>query len=689
MRALGDRTEAWEILDLVQESVFVRGLDGRILSWNQASVALYGWRSDQAVGRLAHELLGTVLEGTTAELDAGLQSASPWHGELTRTRADGTTVVVAARWCLRRDADGRALDIVESGRDITESRRALRRLHESEYRYRNLFQAMAVSFWELDFTQVGVQVRALRQAGVRDLLAHLIEHPEVSRGMTRATRVVDVNEQTVALFGRGDKAELLGSVDPFWPDASLPVFAESVVAAVTGKPNLVREMKARRIDGSEFHALFTACFAPESTAKGLLTVGVIDLSARQQAYEALEQSEFRYRSLFQAMAVGFWQIDSRGLNRLFDDLRAQGVTDLSAYIDAHPGFVERALEAAIAVDVNERTIALYGAKSRDELLGPVSRVWIPGRTDAFRHSIEAGFRGEFGYQEEARARTLDGREIDILYFMNSPPALRALGMVLVGNIDISEQVAARETLRTLQAELAHASRVSMLGELTASIAHEVNQPLAAIVTHGEAGLRWLDRPEPDLGELRTITRHVVADAHRAAAIIARVRSMAARRAPERSRLDLREVIEEAARFLHHELRAQGVDLTLEFADDLPPLLADRIQLQQVTVNLVVNGIQAMSDCDRARKRIAISTRHADPGEALLLVEDAGPGIPQAHQTRVFESFYSTKPDGMGMGLPICRSIVEDHGGRIGIGNDSRYGGARISVALPTTSPGPA
>lgn len=671
-----------ELLDLVDESIFLRDLEGRIRLWNKACETLYGWSAAEALGQPAHELLRCRHALPITELDRQAHDDGRWCGEIGRRSADGRELLIEARWSLHRAADGTPLGIVESGRDIAARRATNQALAESEYRYRNLFQAMAASFWELDFSAVGGMVRALYKSGVTNLRQHFADHPELVREMMLATRVLDVNEQTVRLFGRGDKRELLTTVEPFWPHASSEVFAESVIAAVTKAPSYVKETRLRSIDGEEFDALFTASFPPENMEKGLLMVGVIDLSARNQAYAALEQSEFRYRNLFEVMAVSFWQLDSSGTNRLFAELREQGVSDLAGYIDEHPEFVRRAMDATVAIDVNQRTMALYGAKERSEMLGPVTRFWIPGRDEAFRHSLEAAWRREPGYLAETKTRTLDGRELDVLFFVTAPPEMRDRGMVVVGNIDISELVASRNSLERMQSDLMHAARISMLGELTASIAHEVNQPLAAIATYGEAGLRWLGRPQPDLDEVRDLTQHMVADARRAAEIIARIRGMARHQTPEPQPLALNAVVREAVAFLRHELSSQRVLLELHLRAGLPKLNGDRTLLQQVLVNLLVNATQAMAQTECEERRIVLSTRRESPEWLLLTVTDSGPGIADEHVQRLFDSFFTTKRNGMGMGLPICRSIVESCGGTIAVEPRPAGQGACFAIRLP-------
>ena len=222
----------------------------------------------------------------------------------------------------------------------------------------------------------------------------------------------------------------------------------------------------------------------------------------------------------------------------------------------------------------------------------------------------------------------------------------------------------------------------MLGELTASIAHEVNQPLAAITAGGEASLRWLARPTPDLGEIRELTKSVVADARRASEIIARIRAMATRRVPEQTLLAIDEVIREALLFLRHEVESRGVRVSYFPGLASHKVAADRTQLQQVIVNLAVNAMQAMAQARSTNRNISIRTVSQGPTTLRCSVEDSGPGIQPQHVTRLFDSFFTTKDGGMGMGLRICRSVIEAHGGHMAADNGSSLGGARFSFTLP-------
>jgi C4-dicarboxylate-specific signal transduction histidine kinase len=305
--------------------------------------------------------------------------------------------------------------------------------------------------------------------------------------------------------------------------------------------------------------------------------------------------------------------------------------------------------------------------------------------ETYRRILEARFRGEPTFQEETRFVTPDGRAIDVFMTAVRPEVKNDWGISIVGFIDISERVRAREMLQRVQAEFAHAARVSMLGELTASIAHEVNQPLAAMRTNGETALRWLGRSEPGVPKARALIQHIVDDAGRAAEIIARIRAMAAGRAPQYTALSLHDVIEGSMLFLRHEFQSKGISVSLDLAPALPEVVGDRTQLQQVVVNLAMNAIQAMTQSGTARRRISIRTMQPDPETVRCIIEDSGPGIDPPHLPRLFDSFFTTKDTGMGMGLPISRSIVEAHNGHILVDGDSVLGGARFSFSLPASS----
>lgn len=392
--------------------------------------------------------------------------------------------------------------------------------------------------------------------------------------------------------------------------------------------------------------------------------------------EALKRSEHRYRNIFQAMSVAFWELDFFPVGDMLRVLRKQGVADFGAYFKEHPEFVRAMMDATRIIDANDRTVALHGPGDKPAIMAAgLGAYWPAASSHVYAEAVIAAVTGAPHYITETRLQTMHGVEFDALFTAVFPPDTMNKGTLLIGVIDISERKRAEAMLAQVQAEFAHAARISMLGELTASIAHEVNQPLAAIAASAAAGQRWLNREEPDLEEVRTLVTRIARDADRAAQIIGRVRDMAMRRAPEPTALSLNGLVEEAMVFLRHEIQSHEVALTLDLAKGLPPVLADRTQLQQVVVNLAVNALQAMG----RGGRLVLATRLTDTS-VKLTVTDSGPGIAPEDLGKLFASFYTTKDGGMGMGLPISQTIVESYGGTIAAANGAT--GAVFTVILP-------
>jgi C4-dicarboxylate-specific signal transduction histidine kinase len=266
----------------------------------------------------------------------------------------------------------------------------------------------------------------------------------------------------------------------------------------------------------------------------------------------------------------------------------------------------------------------------------------------------------------------------LVHEIDAADELEHVGAVM----DITASRQAEEALQTAQAELAHVTRVTTLGELAASIAHDVSQPLTGVVTNGAAGLRWLGQQPLPVDEVRNTLEAMIDDAKRASDVIQRIRALSKKTDLEKTQLDINDVIHDVTRLVQREVLSQGASLRLELAPALPPVLGDRVQLQQVIINLVINGIQAMESVTGGSRDLCIRSRPYEADRVLVAVEDCGAGIVPEHADRLFNAFFTTKPDGMGMGLSICRSIIEAHGGRVWASGHAGPG-ATFQFTLPT------
>ena len=288
----------------------------------------------------------------------------------------------------------------------------------------------------------------------------------------------------------------------------------------------------------------------------------------------------------------------------------------------------------------------------------------PDDREFVRHEIDRAAQGEHDCDYEHRLLTPNG-SVKHLHVRAHRLKYESGEQEIVGALmDVTATRKAQEALHIAQTELAHVTRMTTLGEMSASIAHEVNQPLAAIVTNGEAGLRWLDREVPEIAEALDAIRQIVGEAHRASGVIRGIREFSRKAVPEMIQLDINDVIEEAIALVRHEALRHGVTIRLQPAPGLPMVRGNQIQLQQVIINLVINAVQAMATITDRERVLFIRTQRQDSDQVLVAVEDAGVGIEPGKADRLFSAFYTTKPDGLGMGLSICRSIIDAHGGRV-------------------------
>lgn len=407
------------------------------------------------------------------------------------------------------------------------------------------------------------------------------------------------------------------------------------------------------------------------TSVTLLVLGLVSISSlvgRRFAAQtsALAESEFLQREL----------------EKVVDELK-KSEHRLRVLIETIPALAWTSLPDGSNDFVNRRWLEYTGIsleQTRDaRTLPPIHPDDIDEHLVKWRSALATGET----FENEARVRRAADGEYR-WFLIRGLPLRDERGNVVkwYGTMtDIEDGKRAEEALRKANADLAHITQVMTMGELAASIAHEINQPLAAIVTNADACMVWLSGEAPNLEEARTAVDCIARDGTRASEVIQRIRAMFTKHIPERTRVQVNELIREVITLLQAGASRNEVELQTELASDLPFALGDRVQLQQVILNLALNGIEAMGAVTDRPKRLVIRSDNRNPEELLVAVRDSGSGIDAKDCRRIFDAFFTTKTQGMGMGLSICRSIVEAHGGRLWASTNSDYG-AILQFTLP-------
>lgn len=409
-------------------------------------------------------------------------------------------------------------------------------------------------------------------------------------------------------------------------------------------------------------------------AVSLVAVAVTTVLAlrHQAASEQKLRSEQWYRTLFDSAGLPIWEADwSDG----FEMIRAGATPDVE--------LAGRAAATARVRDANEAAARLFGYARREDLIGIGI---VAHHTDlavgALSRMFAALSRGEATVEEETQFRTVEGGIVDVVLRVTLPPGHDGWRHVLVMALDVTERNRAQNDLAQARADLVQVSRLTTLGEMAASIAHEINQPLAAVLTYSQSGGLWLTRPDPNIREAVDALNHVALNATRAAEIVDRIRNVVRRTSDALETIELSSLAQETAKLLAREFTVGGVRLELNAAHELRDVCGDRTQLQQVLMNLMLNAVQAMSATPAGHRVLRVEVGSAGD-DVSLEVRDTGPGLPDGGSTHLFEPFFTTKPDGLGLGLSICRSIIERHGGTLTAVTDP-VGGAAFRILLRAT-----
>jgi PAS domain S-box-containing protein len=569
---------------------------------------------------------------------AAEQGGPRYDVEYRVVRPSGEVRIVHSQGDVRRDESGRPQRIFGILQDITERKRAEAEVRESERRYRNIFQSARVSIWEQDFSRVKAAIDDLKARGVRDLREYCAVHPEFVEQAIGMVKIADVNDATVELFAAESRDELLISLHRISLPETAKVFVEVLVAIAEGRTSCEAEVVLQTLKGERLTVLFTMTLPPPPGRFDNVLVTLMDITERKRA-------EYLTGQVFESSPDRVFIIGR--------DYRFRRV---------NPVF-ERYWNMPAETVVGKHIADLLGVEGFEQ----------------GKPHLDRCFAGEEVSHAEwfSRAR---GRQYLALSYSPLRPDSDRVDAALVIVRDLTDQMLASEALQQAHADLAHISRVTTMGELTASLAHEVNQPIAAAVTNANACLRWLAGDIPNLEEARGAARRIVRDGTRAAEIISRIRLLFKKGAPRREMVDVNEVIREMIVLLGSEATRYSISVQTDFAADLPQVMGDRVQLQQVMMNLIMNSIDAMKDVDGMRE-LAIESRRAENEHLMVSVSDTGVGLPPQHEDQIFDAFFTTKPQGTGMGLSISRSIVESHGGRLWAADNSSHG-ASFSFTLP-------
>jgi two-component system, LuxR family, sensor kinase FixL len=600
--------ERANLVDLTHDTVFVRDMSDVITYWNPGAEEQYGWPSEEAVGRVSHDLLRTLFPASLSEITAELTRTGRWEGELVHTRRDGTKVVVASRWALQCEG-GNPIAILETNNDITERKRAEEQREQllareqatraeaeaAQHRFRDLVNSIEGIVWEADavtFKFLFVSKQAERVLG----------YP-IERWLSEAT---------------------------FWKDHIDPDDREWAVSfcatATAEKRDHDFEYRMIAAGGQIVWLRDLVTVVVEDDRATRLRGVMVDITKRKWAEEAL-------------------RVQASLLDLTHDTVFVRDMNDSITYW-------------------NRGAEELYGWK-KEEAIGQVSHQLTQTIFPAPLEEINEDLLRTGRWEGELTHTKRDGTQVVVAsrWSLQRDEQERPAA-ILETNNDITERKRAEEALSKAQTELAHITRVMTMGELAASIAHEINQPLAAVVTNGSACIRWLTRSQPDLEEARDAVQRIIRDGKRASEIIARIRALLKRTATNRVPLDINEVIQETLALAENEARRHRVSLRTDFAANLPWVLGDRVQLQQVILNLMMNGIEAMSSVSDGSRQLLIKTQGDESRQVLISVTDSGIGLDPKQAERLFEAFFTTKTEGMGMGLSISRSIIEGHGGRL-------------------------
>jgi PAS domain S-box-containing protein len=571
----------------------------------------------------------------------------PYDVEYRVRRSDGTYGWFKTRGTPIRDSDGTIVKWFGTCTDITDRKRAEQELRDRELELR--------------------QARALLESKVMERTeqlgrseAYLAEAQKLSKtgsfGWNVSSGAIYWSEETFRIFeyGRETKPGLELVLQRAHPEDRVSL-QQAIDRALQDAEDFDFEHRLLMPDGSVKHVHSVGhLLGRDQPGKTELVGAITDITERKRAEAALRQTEAYLEEAQRLSHTGSW-----------------------AWNVAHKENIHWSQEQYRLFGFNPESDSLSFEKAHQRI--------HPEDQATFNKVLDQAIRERSDFEVDFRIVLPDGstkysRSVGHPVFSASGELVEFVGT----GIDLTERRQAekeRERLRQVQADLAHINRATTMGELTASLAHEINQPITAAATDARTCLRWLAREQPDLGEARESAARMVNAVTRAADIISRLRQLFKKGAPQTSLVDVSEVIQEMVVLLRSEASSHSVSILAELSEDLPRVVADRVQLQQVLMNLMLNGIEAMQDT-KSDRQLTIRSLLSEAGQLLISVTDTGVGVAPEQADQIFNAFFSTKAQGTGMGLSISRSIVESHGGRLWATPNSGRG-ATFSFTLPT------
>jgi PAS domain S-box-containing protein len=607
------------VMEVIPGFVWSALPDGQVEFCNQRWLDFTGLALDQVQGGGLSEAIHPQDKSDFQEKwRAALTQGVSFEAELRMRRRDGFYRWFVIRAAPRRGTDGQIVRWYGINTEIEERARAQEDLQKQTFNFSDFFE----------------------------------QAPEAAAFLSTDGRVASVNNEFTRMFGYKAEDVLAHTLDELIVPESLVESARDYTNELRHGGRVEAETVRRRKDGSEVRVAILA--VPVTTASGEQIANYViyrDITEQKRAEERLRESEARFQEMADTAPVLIWMTGTDGLCNYFN----------KPWLE----FTGRSMEQEVG-------------------MGWIEGVYPDDVQGCFDGFLPA-FHARKPFRMEYRLRRADGEyrwviESGIPRYTGSGEFAGYIG----SNIDITDLKSAaeeRERLRQLEADLAHINRVSMMGELAASLAHEVKQPITSAVVNAKTCVRWLRREVPDIPEACEAASRMVNDATRAADILDRVRALYRRDNPQRELVDVNEVIREMIVLLRDKANRGSISIRTECDPGLAVISADRVQLQQVLMNLMLNGIEAMKDTGG---HLTVASKKTADDQLMISVSDSGVGIAPDRADRIFEAFFTTKPQGTGMGLSISRKIIESHGGRLWASANA-VGGATFQFTLASTS----